>query len=231
VQFVYGDASGTVLSSGGAQAVFGSASGETIASGAYACAESGGTMSGAMVDGTLGVVGSAVSATIGSHANATIHGQASGTTINSGGFEYVASGGVEGGATISGGALELASGGSAGMVTFADNGAAGGIFQIDDSMHFSGLVAGFSSTIPDLGLLDIPYLADTTTYSWSQTTTGNNGSGTLTVSEGGGGATANITLLGNYAAGQFALSAYGPGTLVNDPPVAGSSAMLATAQA
>jgi hypothetical protein len=38
-------------------------------------------------------------------------------------------------------------------------------------MQFSGLVTGFSSTAPEIALLDISYLSGTTTYSWSQTTT------------------------------------------------------------
>jgi hypothetical protein len=68
-------------------------------------------------------------------------------------------------------------------------------------------------------------MSGATTYSWSQTTSGGNGSGTLMVTHGAD--SANITLLGNYAAGQFALAAYGGGTLVTDRPLPGSSGMLA----
>jgi autotransporter passenger strand-loop-strand repeat protein len=177
------------------------------------------------VDGLVGVLGSSLGATIGSGGGLTVAGAASGTTIDSGGYEYVASGGTESGATISGGGvLELASGGSVGngAVTFADS--AGGFLTLDDAKQFVGFVAGFGGS-DDIALLDIPYTSGTTTFSWSQTTTDAGASGTLTVHDDTD--SANIILLGSYLAGQFALAAYDGGTLVTDPPVGGSSAMLA----
>ncbi len=139
-----------------------------------------------------------------------------GTQINSGGFELVSSGGIVSSATISGGTLEVASGGSIGSapVTFATSG--GGILQLDDSVHFGGLVAGFGK--PDfLDLRDIAFTS-ATTLSWTQLTSGASASGTLTVS--GGGNVANITLLGQYVVGQFTSASDGHGgTLVGDPPV------------
>jgi hypothetical protein len=87
---------------------------------------------------------------------------------------------------------------------------------LDDSMHFTGLVAGFSATTEHLDLADIRYVSGSTTATFSGGTAG----GTLTVTDGT--ATAHITLLGNYAASQFSLApafdGHG-GTLVTDPPV------------
>ena len=72
-----------------------------------------------------------------------------------------------------------------------------------------------------MNLLDIPYVASgasATTSGWVQLTSGANASGTLTVSEGGH--TANITLLGQYVAGNFHIQSDGlGGTLVTDLPV------------
>jgi autotransporter passenger strand-loop-strand repeat protein len=139
-----------------------------------------------------------------------------GANINSAGFEVVSSGGTASSAIISGGTLEIMSGGStgSGAVTFAVSG--GGILQLDDSVHFGGLVAGFGK--PDfLDLRDIAFTS-ATTLSWTQVTSGASASGTLTVS--GGGDVANITLLGQYVVGQFTSASDGHGgMLVGDPPV------------
>src|SRR5207249_1198759 len=95
---------------------------------------------------------------------------------------------------------------------------------LDDSVHFGGLVAGFG--LPDrLDLADIPFVgsgASATTMSWTQLISGSTGSGTLTVAEGGH--TANITLLGNYVAGNFHIQTDNMGgTLVTDPPVSATT--------
>ncbi len=73
-----------------------------------------------------------------------------------------------------------------------------------------------------MDLQDITYVASggsgATTVSWTQLVSGSSGSGTLTVS--GGGHVANITLLGQYATGNFSISSDGNGgTLVTDPPI------------
>jgi hypothetical protein len=123
----------------------------------------------------------------------------------------VFSGGVASGAVISGGTLEIMSGGSTGAaVTFAVSG--GGILQLDDSQHFGGLVAGFGQ--PDLlDLRDIAFNASTQLH-WTQSGT----SGTLTVSNSIN--SASITLLGQYVVGQFTSASDGMGgTLIGDPPV------------
>jgi autotransporter passenger strand-loop-strand repeat protein len=226
VDFVFGYAVSTVVSSGGALGLFGSASGMTLSSGAYACVEAGGTATSTSVDGILGVVGSSLNATVSYGGEITVHGGASGTTADSGGFEYVADGGTESGATISGGALEVGSGGTLDSAAFASSGALGGFLLLDDSTQFHGLVAGFGSGA-DIALLDIGYASGITTFAWSQTTGGLNGSGTLAVTDGTH--NANIILLGNYVAGRFALDSYNGGTLVTDPPLQASPAMLAHA--
>jgi hypothetical protein len=107
----------------------------------------------------------------------------------------------------------------------------GGTLMLDDSVHFGGLVAGFAQ--PDrLDLADIAFVASgtsATTLSWQQLTSGSTGSGTLTVTDGTAATTAHITLLGQYAAGNFRIGTDGAGgTLVTDPPVSsptGSSAL------
>jgi hypothetical protein len=76
-------------------------------------------------------------------------------------------------------------------------------------------VAGFG--LPDaLDLRDIAFISGTTTSSFVEA--GNNLSGTLTITTSG--TTTNITLLGQYVAGQFHLTSDGHGgTLVTDPPL------------
>jgi hypothetical protein len=114
--------------------------------------------------------------------------------------------------------MEVRSGGSVGAgtaVTFAS----GGVLQLDDSVHFGGLVAGFAQ--PDLlDLRDIPFTSGVTSFSYTSGNVGNT-SGTLTVTSGG--LSANITLLGQYVAGQFNIRNDGAGgTTVFDPPVSAS---------
>jgi autotransporter passenger strand-loop-strand repeat protein len=138
----------------------------------------------------------------------------SGARVNSGGFELVNSGGTARAATISGGTLEIMSGGSTGSgpVTFAVSG--GGTLQLDSSLTFSGLVAGFGQ--PDLLYLkDLTFSAGTTSANWTQS---GSTSGTLAVTNGA--QIADITLLGQYVTGNFHVSSRGQGgTIVSDPPV------------
>ena len=135
---------------------------------------------------------------------------------------------VVSGATISGGTLELASGAVEGSAPLSFTGS--GSLVLDASVQFGGLVAGFgSASLSDtIDFRDIPFVASggtATTVSWTQLTSGANASGTLTVSEGGH--TANITLLGQYVAGNFTSSTDGHGeTLVTDPLVSSSTATL-----
>ena len=106
------------------------------------------------------------------------------------------------------------SGGStgSGAVTFALSG--GGTLQLDDSHHFSGLVAGFG--LPDLlSLKDLSFVSGATSATWDQTTVS---SGTLEVTNGA--TMVDITLLGQYSTLNFHVSSgTGGGTIVSDPPV------------
>jgi autotransporter passenger strand-loop-strand repeat protein len=196
--FAGGSASGTVISNSGVAIDLGTASGTMVLSGGTDIVEAGATETGAMVS---------------SGGNQTVLGTANGTVLSTGGIEYVLAGGTASGITISGGYADVLSGGIvSGTVTFVS----GGELVLHDSVAFGGLVAGFA--VPDsLDLVDIPYVSGTTTLSWTQLTSGANASGTLTVSEGGH--TANITLLGQYMAANFAIQSDGQGgTLVTDPP-------------
>jgi len=115
----------------------------------------------------------------------------------------------------------VASGGSAGLVTFSS----GGTLLLDDAVQFGGLVAGFNVPADKLDLLDIAFISGTTTSSWTQLTSGTTGSGTLKISDGTSGTTANITLIGQYVAADFHLTSDGMGgTLVTDPPLTATDA-------
>jgi autotransporter passenger strand-loop-strand repeat protein len=82
---------------------------------------------------------------------------ASATTVN-GGAELVVSGGTMSGATLSGGILEIQSGGTAGtsLITISS-----GTLVLDDSAHFSGTVAGLATSAQQVDLKDIAFLVDT----------------------------------------------------------------------
>ncbi len=214
-----GVASGTVIGSGGLLLDGGTASGTVMSSGAAAYIESGGVAVGTVLrGGAVDVVlsGGVASGTVfsGGGIEAVFSG---GMTLSalvaSGGLEYVASGGTASAAVISGGTLEVTSGGSTGAdpVTFALGG--GGTLQLDDSVHFGGLVAGFG--LPDfIDFRDVTSGASTT-LGWTQLTPS---SGTLAVTDGVH--SASITLLGQYVAGQFTSASDGMGgTKVGDPPV------------
>jgi autotransporter passenger strand-loop-strand repeat protein len=229
-------ASGSVISTGGQLyvAAGGTASGTTLNSGIDTV---GGTAIGTTVNagGVDYVIGGglASAATLNNGAIQVIYagGTALGDHANSGSLEFVTSGGTASGAVISGGTMEIESGGSigAGAITFATSG--GGTLRLDDSVHFGGLIAGFG--LPDqLDLTDIAFISGTTTSSWTQLTSGANASGTLTISDGTSGTTANITLLGNYVSGNFHVTSDGlGGTLVLDPPVGGQSSAGSTSPA
>ena len=122
---------------------------------------------------------------------ATVYGSAGSTIVDSGGRQIVRAGGVASGTTISGGVVEVMSGGSIGgsAITFAS----GGILQLDASQNFTGKIAGFA-TSDELDLHDIAFSL-TTTATFLEA--GNNTSGTLTVV--GGGQHASLNLLGSYA--------------------------------
>jgi autotransporter passenger strand-loop-strand repeat protein len=141
---------------------------------------------------------------------------ASGMIVDSGGLEYLVSGGTAAATTISGGTLEVTSGVSGGNVTFAS----GGILQLDSLMAFGGTISGFHLG-DEIDLRSLGFTSGTTNLSWTQLTSGANGSGTLTVSSGA--AVETLTLLGQYTAANFSATSDGfGGTLITDPPVSSS---------
>jgi autotransporter passenger strand-loop-strand repeat protein len=148
------------------------------------------------------------------HAGDTLTILSGGTTIGSGGIEVVSSGGVLGGATLSGGTLEITSGAVLGSGTIGLT-SGGGLLQLDDSPSFSGTIAGFG--IPGgIDLVNVAYNSATTTLNFVEAPS--NLSGTLTVNDGTH--VAALTLLGQYVTGQFHMANDGHGgTLVTDPPV------------
>ncbi len=89
------------------------------------------------------------------------------------------------------------------------------MLKVDHAADFSGAVAGFDGS-DVLDLADVAFGKNTTLgYAANSSNTG----GTLTVSDGAH--TANITLLGQYMAGSFVMSADGfGGTHIQDPPPA-----------
>ena len=90
-------------------------------------------------------------------------------------------------------------------------------------MSFHGLIGGFGSPFGVTEEIDLRDVAFGSGTILSFTEAGNNLSGSLTVSDGTH--TASLTLLGQYATGNFTLSSDGHGgTLVTDPPALVGSA-------
>ena len=118
---------------------------------------------------------------------------------------------------ITGGTLEVASGGTASGVVFSS----GGMFQLDSGGQVSGAISGFH--LGDaIDLRGLAYNSGSSTVSWTQLTTGTSASGTLTVKEGASSVT--LTLVGSYTSGNFSVTSDGSGgTLLTDPPVGGGS--------
>jgi autotransporter passenger strand-loop-strand repeat protein len=175
----------------------GTASGLTISNGGVEVLYAGGVESGTTISlgGIVGDYGSSIN-----------------DTVPSGGELLVFSGAAVSGATLSGGLVEIRSGGIAGQINFSAGGT-GGTLQLDDSAHFSGTISGFG--VPgDIDLRDISFLGSGTTLGYNDQGT----SGTLTVSDGTH--TATLNLLGHYVAGNFVAQADGNGgTLITDPPI------------
>jgi hypothetical protein len=117
---------------------------------------------------------------------------------------------------------EWASGGStgSGAVTFTN---AGGDLQLDASVSFHGLIAGFASprgVTEEIDLRDIAFGKGTKV---TFTEASKHQSGTLTVTDGTH--TADLTLLGQYSTANFSLASDGHGgTMITDPPAMVGSA-------
>ncbi len=219
-----GLARGTIVSASGLLLDAGTMSGTVLSSGGAAYVQAGGVAVGTVLRGgaadvvLAGGVASGTTFSSGGTEAVFSGGVTMSALVTSGGLEYVVGGGVASAAVISGGTLEVTSGGStgSGAVTFAVSG--GGILQLDNSVHYGGLVAGFGK--PDfIDFRDIAFNAATTTLSWTQVvSSGANASGTLTLADTVH--SANVTLLGQYVVGNFTKQTdlHG-GTLVGDPPV------------
>jgi autotransporter passenger strand-loop-strand repeat protein len=203
-QVVYGAAAATTVASGGVEVVYGSAAGTTVRSG-----------------GTQYDVGTASGTTL-SGGTEVVDGTASGTTVLNGGHEIVSSGGFTATTAISGGTLEVASGGSAGEILFGDS----GTLQLDALMAFDGTISGFHTPADAIDLRGLAFTSGTTDLSWTQLTSGANGSGTLTVTSGA--AFQTLTLLGQYSTANFSATSDGfGGTLITDPPAPSSATQTA----
>jgi len=125
----------------------------------------------------------------------------------------VSSGGVVSGATISGGILEIASGGGVASSTITFASGASGTLQLDGNT-FRGKIAGLADASQVIDLRGISYNSATTTLAYS----GNTLSGILTVNDGTH--VAKLALMGQYVSTDFTMSGDGhSGTLVWDPPV------------
>ena len=143
------------------------------------------------------------------------------TVVFLGGTEVVSSGGFAIATAVgSAGVLDIQSGGSVsgGPVDFLQS---SGTLQLDDSQHFSGFIedfdsgeAGSSSLTNFLDLRDILYSSHGVSIGWTPSV---GFSGTLTVGDGQG-HTANLTLIGNFSAGDFHATSDGfGGTVISDP--------------
>ena len=222
VESIFGSAFGTIDRSGGADYVYaGIASGTIVSRGGDEFVEPGASALATLVSGANGgqlVYGTALGTILASGGDQIVEngGVASATVIDSGGYEYVGSGGTALDATISGGTMEVASGAVAGG-TIGFTAYSSGELRLDKSRHFSGTLARFGQS-DEVDLADIAF-GSSVTIGFQEAA--GNASGTLTVANGA--FTANLTLLGQYAAGEFHLADDGSGgTLVTDSqPAAG----------
>jgi autotransporter passenger strand-loop-strand repeat protein len=138
--------------------------------------------------------------------------------VLNGGDEIVSSGGFADATAISGGTLEVASGGTAGAILFGNS----GTLQLDALMAFGGTISGFHTPADEIDLRGLAFTSGTTNLSWTQLTSGANGSGTLTVTSGA--EIQNLTLLGQYSTANFSATSDGNGgTLIIDPPAPSSA--------
>ncbi len=199
-----GSAFATTVNSGGFQYNYGDAVGTIVNSAGSAITYSGGTTTSAQINagGTYHVIAG------GSASDLAV----TGTGANA----FVWSGGSLQGATISGGFLEVLSGGVAsGSINFVT---AGGTVKFDDSDSINPLLSisgyGYQSGAMIFG--DIGFTSGATSTTWNQSASSG---GVLTITSGA--LQASINLFGNYVAGDFTLASDGAaGTLITDtsPP-------------
>jgi hypothetical protein len=109
---------------------------------------------------------------------------------------------------VDGGTLEFNRGSDVNVSFSSDS---GGLLQFDRSDAFTGTIADFAAG-DALDLTDMPFAAGITTLGYAANETGTGGS--LTLSNGT--QTANLALLGQYAAAAFQMTSDGHGgTLIN----------------
>jgi hypothetical protein len=141
--------------------------------------------------------------------------------VSGGTILKVLSSGTLNGATISSGSIEIQSGAVTGLNTITIS---SGTLVLDDSQHFSGSIAGMTTSgAQNVDLVDIAFATLTLGY------TGNTASGVLSASDSAG-HTALLNMIGNYTLANFNTKAADDGhggTLITDPPVS-SGAGVAT---
>ena len=188
--------------------------GAFVSSGGEVVVGAGGTLLGAHVGsdtsyGSPTVLGGTVIVSSGGTTN--------GDELASGSREIISSGGHAQYISLLGGTLEVASGGLADYVEFDAissyaqyNVSGGSMLVLDAATSFQGLVAGFGNNgDPDkIDLADIAF-GTVTSKKGPLSYNGNLLSGTLTVTDGVH--TANIALIGQYMASEFAVSNDGHG--------------------
>ncbi|WP_441237723.1 beta strand repeat-containing protein [Bradyrhizobium sp. 930_D9_N1_4] len=206
IQYLHGNASVTVVNAGSQQNVYtdGIATGTTINAGGF------------QLDWGM------ASATVVNGGVQYVFGSAAGTTVQAG-TQHVQAGGSADDTTIGEGALAYVhTGGTMDDVIFAGPSAS---LVLDQASSFTGSISGWQvNDSIDLG--DILFSDGVTSFAYAQNS--DNSGGTLTVSDGTH--SASLSLLGQYSAADFALSADGHGgTLITDPTVANNQQLLAAA--
>ncbi|HEV2159967.1 beta strand repeat-containing protein [Bradyrhizobium sp.] len=203
----------TTISNGALQILHGSASMTTVNAGGQQSVYADGVATGTTVNaGGVQVDWGAASATIVNGGVQFVYGSATGTTVLSG-TQYVQSGGSADDTTIgSGGLAFVHAGGTIDDVIFAGSNAS---LVLAQASAFTGTISGWQDH-DSIDLGDILFSDGVTSLAYAAN--GDNSGGTLTVSDGTH--TASLSLLGQYSAADFALSADGHGgTLITDPAV------------
>jgi len=222
----------------------GAAIGTDVSAGGIETLIAGGVTTGAVLAGGLAYEYGYASGTIvraGGNEVVESHGSAWRSVVSSGGHEGVHAGAVTKGATVSaGGLLQVSPGGGvAGGLTIAGGEAiidghmyagqtvhftgSAGTLKLNNLTAFKAQISGLHASLQKIDLGDFAFSTGET-VSWTQTGT----SGTLTVSDGA--QTADLTLVGTYATGNFQLSddKHG-GTFIVDPPLTRTGAGRAAA--
>src|SRR5262249_2244483 len=90
--------------------------------------------------------------------------------------------------------------------------------KLDDSLGFTGALTASPGYLDVIDLGDVPFIPGVTTVTFVENSA--HTQGVLTVSDGGGGPTVQLILLGDFSTGTFTASSDGAansGTLINGP--------------